>query len=134
MIQRISFLYGFLNAYVSVRGEVLYSVLIDFSVPVTLIKLIKMCLGGSCSKVRIPKNLWVAFPIQNGMKKKRCSIAIAFQLFFRISREEDPRKSELFHSLLVTQSCFFQRKSCYAPEINRSIITNTKYLEIENVA
>jgi hypothetical protein len=46
-----------------VRGEVLYNILIEFGVPMKLVRLIK------CSKVCIGKHLSDSFPIQDGLKQ-----------------------------------------------------------------
>jgi hypothetical protein len=56
----------FKKAYDSVRREVLYSILIEFGVPNKLVRLIRMCLNETYSKVRIGKHLSDSFPIQNG--------------------------------------------------------------------
>jgi hypothetical protein len=47
----------FKKAYDSVGREVLYSILIEFCVPVKLVGLIKMCLNETCSNVHIGKYL-----------------------------------------------------------------------------
>jgi hypothetical protein len=60
---------GFKKAYDSVRREVLYSILIEFGVPMKLVRLIKMCLNETYSKVHIGKHLSESFPIQNGLKQ-----------------------------------------------------------------
>ena len=73
----------FKKAYDSLRMEVLYNILIEFSIPMQLVRLIKMCLNEIYSKVRVGKHLSDMFSIRNGLKKRRCSIAIAFQLWFR---------------------------------------------------
>jgi hypothetical protein len=57
------------KAYDSTRREVLYNILIEFGVPMKLVRLIKMCLNETCSKVRIDKLLSDSFPIQNGLKQ-----------------------------------------------------------------
>jgi hypothetical protein len=59
----------FKKAYNSVRREVLYSILMEFEVPMKLIRLIKMCLNEAYSKVRIGKHLSDSFPIQTGLKQ-----------------------------------------------------------------
>jgi hypothetical protein len=48
----------FKKAYVSVRMEALYNILIEFGIPRKLDGLIKVCLNESYSRVRIGKNLW----------------------------------------------------------------------------
>jgi len=59
----------FKKAYDSVRREVLYNILIEFGVPKKLVRLIKMCLTETYSKVRVGKNLSDMFPIKNGLKQ-----------------------------------------------------------------
>jgi hypothetical protein len=58
----------FKKAYDSVWKEVLYNILIESRVPMKLVRLIKMCLNETCSKVCIGKHLSESFPIQNGLK------------------------------------------------------------------
>jgi hypothetical protein len=43
----------FKKAYDRVRKEVLYNILIEFGVPLKLVRLIKRCLNETSSKVRI---------------------------------------------------------------------------------
>jgi hypothetical protein len=52
-----------------VNREVLYNILIEFGVPVKLVRLIKTCLNETYSKVGIGKYLSDSFPIQNGLKQ-----------------------------------------------------------------
>jgi hypothetical protein len=52
-----------------VRREVLYNILIEFGVPMKLVRLIKMCCDETYSKVHIGKLLSDSFPIQNGLKQ-----------------------------------------------------------------
>jgi hypothetical protein len=49
-----------------VRREVLYNILIEFGVPMKLVRLIKMCLNETYSKVPMGKRLSNSFPVQNG--------------------------------------------------------------------
>jgi hypothetical protein len=51
------------KAYDSVRREVLYNILIEFGVPMKLVRLIKMCLNETYSKVSIDKHLSDSFPM-----------------------------------------------------------------------
>jgi hypothetical protein len=57
----------FKKAYDSVRREVLYSTLIEFAIPMNLVRVIKMCLTETYSRVRVVKHLTDRFPIKNGL-------------------------------------------------------------------
>ena len=59
----------FKKAYDSVRREVLYNILMEFGIPKKLIRLIKMCLTETYSRVRVGKNLSDMFPIRHGLKQ-----------------------------------------------------------------
>ena len=58
----------FNKAYDSVRREVLYKILIEFGIPMTLVRLIKICLNEAYSRVHGGKHLSDMFPITNGLK------------------------------------------------------------------
>jgi hypothetical protein len=49
--------------------EVLYNILIEFGLPMKLVRLIKMCMNEACSKVQVGMHLSVMFPIRNGLKE-----------------------------------------------------------------
>jgi hypothetical protein len=49
--------------------EVLYNILVEFGIPMKLVRLIEMCLNETYSKVRIGKLLSDSFPIQNGLEQ-----------------------------------------------------------------
>ena len=57
------------KAYDSVRRETLYTILMEFGIPKKLVRLIKMCLTETYSRVRVGKNLSEMFPIRNGLKQ-----------------------------------------------------------------
>jgi hypothetical protein len=59
----------FKKAYDSIKREVLYSILVEFGIPKKLVRLIKMCLNETYSKVHVGKLLSDKFPIQNGLKQ-----------------------------------------------------------------
>jgi len=59
----------FKKAYDSGRREVLYSILIEFGVPKKLVRLVKMCLTETYSRVWVGKNVSDRFPIRNGLKQ-----------------------------------------------------------------
>ena len=63
-------IYGyFKKAYDSVRREALHNILIEFGIPKKLVRLIKMCLTETYSRVGVGKNLSEMFPIRNGLKQ-----------------------------------------------------------------
>jgi len=62
-------LIDFKKAYDSVRREVLYNILIEFDIPMELVRLIKMCLTESYSRVQVGKKLSDEFPIRSGLKQ-----------------------------------------------------------------
>jgi hypothetical protein len=51
----------FKKAYDSFRREVLYNILIDFGIPLKLVRLIKMCLNETCSRVRVGNICLIVF-------------------------------------------------------------------------
>jgi hypothetical protein len=69
-----------------VRREVLYNILIEFGVPM---KLIKICLNETCSKVHIGKYLSDSFPIQNGLKQRNAPLLFNFALEYANRKVEE---------------------------------------------
>ena len=59
----------FKKAYDSVRREVLYNILIEYGIPMKLVRLIKICPTEKYSRVRVGKNLCDMFLIRNGLKQ-----------------------------------------------------------------
>jgi hypothetical protein len=59
----------FKKAYDSIKGEVLYIILLDCGTPEKLFRLIKMCLNETYSKVRVGELLSDKFPIRSGLKQ-----------------------------------------------------------------
>ena len=59
----------FKKACVSVRREVFYNILIEFGIPMKLVRLIKTCLNETYGRVRVGKNLSDIFLIGNGLNK-----------------------------------------------------------------
>jgi hypothetical protein len=57
----------FKKAYDSVKREVLYSILLEFGIPKELVRLTKMCLNETYSKVHVGKLLSDTLSIQNGL-------------------------------------------------------------------
>ena len=60
----------FKKAYDSVRREVLYKILIEFGISRKLVRLIKMSLTETYSRVRVGKNVSDRFPVRNGPKQR----------------------------------------------------------------
>jgi len=58
----------FKKAYDSVRMEALYNILIEFGIPMKLVRLMKMGLAEKYSRVLVVKNLSDMFPIRIGLK------------------------------------------------------------------
>jgi hypothetical protein len=81
----------FKKAYDSVRRKVLYNILIEFGVPMKLVRLIKMCLNETYSKVCIGKHLSNSFPIQNGLKQGDAlsSVLFNFALEYAIRKVQE---------------------------------------------
>jgi hypothetical protein len=79
----------FKEACDSVRRTVLYSILMEFGVPMKLVWLIKMCLTETYSEVRIGKHLF-EFSYPKWSKSRRCSMVTAFQLCLRVCHLEGP--------------------------------------------
>jgi hypothetical protein len=83
----------FKKAYNSVRREVLYNILIEFWVPMKLVRLIKMCLNETYSKVRIGKRLSESFPIHNGLEQGDAlsALLLNFALEYAIRKVQESR-------------------------------------------
>jgi hypothetical protein len=59
----------FKKAYDSIKREVLYNILVEFGIPKKQVRLIKMCLNETYSKVCTGKLLSDKFPMQIGLKQ-----------------------------------------------------------------
>jgi len=60
----------FKKAYDSVRREVLYNILIEFGIHNKPLRVIKLCLNGTYSRVRVGKHLSDTFRIKNSLKQE----------------------------------------------------------------
>jgi hypothetical protein len=59
----------FNEGYDSVRREVLCNILIEFGIPMGLVRLMKMCLNETYSGVLVGQHLFDVFLIKNGLKQ-----------------------------------------------------------------
>jgi hypothetical protein len=59
----------FTKTYDSVSREVLYNILIEFGIPMKLVRLIKMCLTETCSRVWVGRYLSEVFLTKNASKQ-----------------------------------------------------------------
>jgi hypothetical protein len=82
------------KAYVSIRREALYNILIEFGITRNLVELIKMCLNETYSRVRIGKNLSDKFTIENGLKQGDAlsPLLFNFALEYTIRRVQDKQE------------------------------------------
>jgi hypothetical protein len=73
--------------------KVLHNIVIEFGVPMKLVRLIKVCSNETYSKVRIGKHLSDSFPIQNGLKQGDAlsPLLLNFALEYAIRRSRKTR-------------------------------------------
>ena len=68
----------FKTAYDSVRREVLCNILIEFGIPLKLVRLIKMCLNETYSRVQVGKHLSDMFLIRICLKQGDALMPLLF--------------------------------------------------------
>jgi len=84
----------------------LYNILIDHGIPMKLVRLIKMCVTETCSRVWVVKNLSDMFPIRNGLKQWDALLPSFFNFALdyairRVQVKQDDLKLNGTHQLLV---------------------------------
>jgi hypothetical protein len=89
----------------SVRREVLYNILIEFGVPMKLIRLIKMCLNEIYSKVPLSKHLSNVFHIQNGLKKGDALLILLYNTPLGRSKKSNPDGTEIKRDTSASGLC-----------------------------
>jgi hypothetical protein len=76
------------KAYDSVRREEPYDILTEFGIPTKQVRLIKMCLNNTYSRVHTGKNLPNIFPIQNGLKQEAALLPLLSDFALEYARLE----------------------------------------------
>ena len=84
----------------------MYNILIVFGIPMEVVRLIKMCLSETYSRVRAGENLSDMFPIRNGLKQEDVlsPLLFNFALDYVISRGQVHQDGLILngtHQLLV---------------------------------
>jgi len=96
----------FQKSYDLVRREVLYNILIEFGIPMKLVRVIKLCLDETYSRVWVDKHLSDMFPIKNVLRQGDallpllCNFPINYAIR-RVQVNQDGLKLNGTHQLFI---------------------------------
>jgi hypothetical protein len=84
------------RVYDLAKREVFYSILMEFGVPMKLVRLIKMCLNVTWDKFRIGEHFSDSFLIQNGLKQGDAlsQLLFKFALEYAVKTVQEPGGTE----------------------------------------
>jgi hypothetical protein len=96
----------------SVRQQILYSILTEICMPVKLVRLIRIRLNKTCSKVCIGKILSDAFHVQNSLKQGNflSSLLFNFALDYIIRKDQNWMEHISSWSMLTMLICWIKIK------------------------
>jgi hypothetical protein len=116
----------------------LYNILIEFGIPKKLVRLIKMCLTETYSRVQVGKNLSEMFPIRNGLKQGDALSPLLFNLALeyaikRVQVNQDGLKLNGMHQLLAyADNVNILGESIHTVKENaEALVVATKDIELE---
>ena len=84
----------------------MYNILIEFGIPMKLVRLIKVCVNETCNRVWVGKHKSDMFPIRNGLKKGEALLPLLFNFaseyaIIRVLANQQSLKLNITHQLLV---------------------------------